>query len=109
VPLTLFWRARKLVPENLKVFAHLLNAKGELVAQRDSEPVGGLRPTSGWEVGEAIEDRLGVLLPNELPGGDYRIVVGLYDPATGDRLPVMVEAAVSPDAFYEIGSVSVAR
>jgi 4-amino-4-deoxy-L-arabinose transferase-like glycosyltransferase len=109
VPVTLFWQAVKLAPGDVKVFVHLLNANGDLVAQRDSGPVGGLRPTSGWEAEEAIEDRYGVQLPRDLPAGDYQVAVGLYQPATGDRLPIRVEGAVSPSDSYEIGSISVQR
>jgi hypothetical protein len=109
VPLTLFWQAQKPVSENLKVFVHVLNGNGDLVAQRDSEPLSGLRPTSTWEVGEAIVDRYGVLLPGDLPPGRYQVVVGLYDPATGERSPVTVDAVVSSDDTYEIGSIFVAQ
>jgi hypothetical protein len=55
----------------------------------DSPPVGGSRPTTGWRVGELIEDRYGLLIPANVPPGEYTIQVGMYDPATLARLPVI--------------------
>jgi hypothetical protein len=57
----------------------------------DGPPAGGKYPTSLWDVGEVIRDVVPVPLPEDLPGGDYEIRVGLYDAATGLRLPVASE------------------
>jgi hypothetical protein len=88
VPLTLFWQAQAPVGEDHQVFVHLLDEEGQLVAQSDSAPAGGTRPTSGWGEGEVIVDRHGVLLGDELAPGTYELRVGMYLPATGERLPV---------------------
>jgi hypothetical protein len=69
-----------------KVFAHLLDEAGALVAQRDSEPVEGSRPTSTWDPGEEVLDRHGILIPDGLAPGEYRLVVGMYWPSTGETL-----------------------
>jgi 4-amino-4-deoxy-L-arabinose transferase-like glycosyltransferase len=107
LPLTLFWEARQPVAGNLKVFAHLLDRDGRLVAQQDSEPVGGLRPTSTWGVEEPIVDRHGILLPGDLLAGDYQVAVGLYDPVSGDRLPVTSGGGESDGDALLIGSIHV--
>jgi hypothetical protein len=88
VRLTLSWQAKGPLEERLTVFAHLLDGEGRLVAQQDSEPGGGSRPTTTWLAGEVIRDQLGILLPPDLAGGEYRLVVGLYRPDSGERLPV---------------------
>ena len=49
-------------------------------------------PTTFWQTGDRIYDEKTIALPAGLPPGDYTLVVGLYDPATGERLP-----AVGPD------------
>jgi hypothetical protein len=41
-----------------------------------------------WAAGELIPDRLLVPLAQDLPAGEYLLVVGMYDFATGARLPV---------------------
>src|SRR5262249_6916760 len=68
--------------------AHLLDSTEQLWGQHDGEPVGGARPTTSWAAGEAVDDRVGVPVLEETPPGRYEVEVGLYDPETGDRLPV---------------------
>lgn len=75
--------------ERYKVFIQLLDANGQLVAQRDSEPVGGLGLTTTWQPGEAVIDNHALFLAADLPSGDYRLIAGLYAlEAPNDRLPV---------------------
>lgn len=86
---TLFWETAAPLETRYKVFLHLLDAQGNLVAQRDSEPGGGSLPTTAWSPGETVVDNHGVLLPADLPPGAYDLVVGLYDAADpAARLPV---------------------
>jgi 4-amino-4-deoxy-L-arabinose transferase-like glycosyltransferase len=87
LPLTLLWQALEEINADYKVFVHLVDLDGQLAAQRDSEPVGGSRPTSTWAAGEPVKDRVGLLLPADLTPGLYELVVGMYDPATLERLP----------------------
>ena len=60
---------------------------GELVAQSDGPPRAGTYPTSIWDAGERVVDERVLVLPPDLPAGRYRLLAGLYDPATGTRLP----------------------
>ncbi len=88
VLLSLFWQRREAVDGDYNVFVHLVDGDGQLVAQNDSMPVGGMRPTSGWGDGEIVVDRRGLFLPGELGPGDYELWVGMYRAETGDRLAV---------------------
>ncbi len=90
IPVTLFWQADSPLTVRLKVFIHLLDEAGNLVAQNDSEPLGNLAPTTSWPTGERVVDRHGVLLPAELPPGSYQLVLGLYRLSDGARLDVSV-------------------
>jgi hypothetical protein len=85
VGLTLYWRAERPIQERYKVFTQLLNAEPSVVAQRDSEPVGTLRPTPTWQVGEEIPDNYGIVLPADVPPGHYALIVGMYDSDSGRR------------------------
>ncbi len=76
--LALFWHTEEPIPERYKVFVHLYNEDGQIVAQTDSEPGGTLRPTNIWVPEETIVDRYGVLIPGETTPGDYALAVGLY-------------------------------
>jgi hypothetical protein len=88
VPLTLFWQLQAPASADYRIFVHLLDDQGQVVAQTDSGPVGDSRPTSGWREGEVVVDRHGVLLPAGLVAGEYTVQVGMYLPETGERLPV---------------------
>jgi hypothetical protein len=83
---TLHWRASDPVPTSYKVFVHISAGDGKIVAQRDDFPRQGRRLTTSWRPGEAVADEYVVQLPATLQKGAYRLIVGLYDPATGIRL-----------------------
>lgn len=85
VGVSLYWLTEQPISERLKVFMHIYAFDGALVAQHDSEPGNGLLPTSSWEPGEVLRDNHGALLPSDLPPGDYRVAVGLYQ-LDGTRL-----------------------
>ncbi len=72
------WQALKQPAADDTVFVHVINAAGQLVAQNDMQPQSGFAPTSQWQPGATITDRHGVILPTNLPTGDYTIRVGLY-------------------------------
>ena len=105
--LTLRWHAVAAVPQRYKVFVHVSASRAAPpVAQHDSEPGGGLEPTSVWPAGVAIVDRQGVLLPAELPAGRYELLLGVYDPVSGQRLPVKAAAAL-PDDRLLLATISI--
>lgn len=102
--LQLIWQALNQPPRRYKVFMQLLDFHDQVIAQRDSEPVGDSRPTTSWRPGETIVDNHGVLIPPGTPPGDYRRIIGLYDLETGDRLRL-------PDGrdYFALPSVRVLR
>jgi hypothetical protein len=103
---TLFWRSDESLTERYKVFVHLVNDQGQLVAQHDSEPGGGLVLTTTWQPGETVIDNHGLLVPIGAASGRYTALVGLYplgDPA--NRLEV--ETATGPADAYPLGTILV--
>jgi hypothetical protein len=107
IPIALFWNRLSPLEEDYSVFVHLLDSEEALVAQNDSAPVGGSRPTSGWNEGEEIVDRRGLLLPGDLPPGEYVLAVGMYLPKTGVRLEIADPEAEPPLDRITLGVVSV--
>lgn len=88
VGLTLRWRAMEAIPVSYKVFIHVLTLDfGTAIAQRDIEPMNGLRPTNSWTPGEIINDPHQIMIPPNTPAGTYQIRVGLYTPE--GRMPVV--------------------
>jgi hypothetical protein len=61
------------------------------VAQRDEFPIGALLPPTTWNAGDVKPGFMALPLPADLPPGDYRVVVGVYDPTTGAALGDFVE------------------
>jgi hypothetical protein len=104
--ITLFWETAVSLQTRYKVFLHLVDDTGQPLAQRDSEPGGGLNPTTRWLPGETIIDNHGVLIPTNLPPGSYQLRIGLYDLADPSaRLPIQTDAGLI-DA-YPIATIAV--
>ncbi|MBI1802249.1 MAG: hypothetical protein HYR71_11550, partial [Chloroflexi bacterium] len=93
---TLYWRAVGDSQSNDKVFVHVIGEDNQVLAQHDGEPVMGARPTRSWQAGEYVKDTHPVTVPESLEPGVYRIEIGLYDPASGVRLPVTVNGLPQP-------------
>lgn len=73
------WSTAAPLETRYKVFLQLLDENGVLVAQRDSEPGGGLALTTTWAAGDVIVDNHGLLIPDDLPPAHYLLIMGLYD------------------------------
>jgi len=89
--LTLYWQARRGIAGWYKVFTHLLDDEARIWAQKDSVPMGGTRPTTGWVKGEIIVDEYELTVRSDAPGGDYILEVGMYEESTAQRLSVLNE------------------
>ena len=84
LPVQFIWSADARPAGRYKVFLQLLDADGRLAAQRDSEPAGGLSLTTTWEADAPVLDNHALLIPSDLPAGEYTLIAGLYainDPA----------------------------
>lgn len=91
VPLTLCWRATGPVSRadrGFVLFVHLLGPDGLPRGQVDRVPGNGQARTSSWASGQVILDEINLPVAAGAPPGNYRIAVGFYDVAYGDRLQV---------------------
>lgn len=95
--LTLYWKCLQPTRTSYTVFVHVLDAQGKLAAQRDQRPGDGQFPTTGWAAGEIITDAYTLTLPEDLPVGEYQIIVGMYDLSTGARLAVQDQGQPAGD------------
>jgi 4-amino-4-deoxy-L-arabinose transferase-like glycosyltransferase len=87
--LTLYWQADDRITGQYKVFVHLVDDTGRIIAQHDGIPADGAAPTESWRKGEVIADTHVLTVP---AAGHYRLLTGLYDPVSGQRLPVWDKA-----------------
>ena len=111
VLVTLRWSADVTLDTDYTIFVHLVDPKDgdRLIAQGDAPPLAGRWPTSLWLPGVVLDDVHTISLPVDtlnsassgsgLPPGTYHLLVGLYDPVTGDRLtlPDSSDALRLPD------------
>ena len=68
-------------PRPIKIYVHLRDAAGQIVAQWD-----GLGAAwEGWRLGDTLVQMSTIVLPETLAPGDYQVVAGLYDPLTNQR------------------------
>jgi 4-amino-4-deoxy-L-arabinose transferase-like glycosyltransferase len=104
-----FWQVEQPFSADYFIFVHVLNAAGQTVAQRDAPPWQGRFPTSSWRAGALIADVNDVPLPADLPAGDYTLVVGMFDPASGAHPPTQVDGKPSGDSTTLIGQIRVDR
>jgi mannosyltransferase len=95
VQLALYWQADAPIEQRYKVFTHVLGdtfsarTGSFLWGQQDNEPVSDTRPTPTWRTGEVIVDRYAIPIDSGAPTGTYTVEIGMYEPATGIRLPVL--------------------
>jgi 4-amino-4-deoxy-L-arabinose transferase-like glycosyltransferase len=85
------WKTSAAPTTDYMLFAHLIGADMQRSAQADL-----LYPTSGWGTNRYVTTNLTVPLPPNLPAGTYRLVIGLYDPTSGQRLPLHTLLAIDP-------------
>jgi hypothetical protein len=113
VQLTLYWQATGPLPQRYKVFTHLLGetlnaASGNFLwGQVDSEPAANTRPTTTWRASEVIVDEYMIPLQPDAPAGSYQLEMGLYDPISGARLPLLDENRTPAADHLILTSISV--
>jgi hypothetical protein len=86
--LTLYWEALAPPDGDYTVFAHLVGAADDMLGQEDHPPQGGAAPTSTWVPGQVLADHYQISIPTDVPAGAAWLMVGMYDPLSGERLPV---------------------
>jgi len=84
--LVLYWHALGATNQPFKVFVHLVDGNGKIITQDDAEPRGGEAPTTSWAKGEFVADEHVITLPPGVAKGEGRLIVGMYDPVSGERL-----------------------
>ncbi len=78
----LYWQSLQTMNKDYKIFVHLLDADGAIVAQHDTMPRNWSYPTSMWSRQEIFVDRIVINIAEVEPGA-YRLAVGVYEPEAG--------------------------
>lgn len=100
-----FWNVEQPFDRDYFVFVHMLDAAGQIVAQRDAPPWQGRFGTAGWRPGSLVVDINDLALPPGLPPGEYQLVAGMFDPASGARPATTIGG--QPSGEVPIGAITV--
>lgn len=93
VRVALEWQTSAAIERPLQVFAQLLDETNNIVGQYDGPPA--QEPSTTWQTGRPQPGHLGIQVRAGTPPGAYRLIAGLYDDTTIQR----VALASGPDAL----------
>lgn len=91
----LHWQLQEKPARQYTIFAHLLDANGQVVAGFDANEY----PTSFWreEGGERLLSYMALPLPRDLAPGTYQLEIGVYNQPSGERLSILEEGSAVAD------------
>lgn len=104
----LVWQAIQQPEKDYTGFVQVLNAQGQLVAQQDHPLTNNFLPATRWQPGLTVTDTYQIVLPADLAPGVYQVIVGLYDAATGVRLPLLSDGTKLGDV-WPLSELTLAR
>ncbi len=84
--LALYWQAISQIEQDYTVFTQLIGPDGQVWAQQDNQPQSGRYSTAAWTLQDRVVDRYKLSLKEGAPPGVYRLLAGMYDLTTGQRL-----------------------
>ncbi len=85
--ITADWTTAAPLDASYTIFAHLLDATGQIIAQQDQQPLGGRYPTTVWTPGEVVSDTIRISVPAKAAGEVVCLRLGMYDLRSLERLP----------------------
>jgi 4-amino-4-deoxy-L-arabinose transferase-like glycosyltransferase len=86
--LRLYWRVDGSPAADYQPFVQLEDAMGHRWSQVEANAY----PAEQWQPGETVIQQVKIPIPTGVPPGDYRLRVGFFDQATGERAPRLDEA-----------------
>ncbi len=105
---TVYWQPLDFTPGPYTVFIHLAAPEAGVIAQQDIYPGGGTYLTNAWLLGRPFVDTYYLHVPVDAPATEAaELRLGLYDEATGERLPVSGAQAVPDQGWVAFGQVAV--
>ena len=91
IDLVTYWRVDQTPAQPLSIFAHVLDAAGNLLAQRDGLNV----RLSSLEPGDVVLQHFSI----DRPATAVKLRLGLFDPRTGQRLNATLPTAEIVDSI----------
>jgi len=107
LPLALAWRALAPPDASYTVFVQAIDDEGVKAGQLDWLPCGGDCLTTSWRPGDLIGEWYELPIRADAPPGRYQLIAGMYDLATGERLPVQGPPGSAALDYVPLGFVEV--
>jgi hypothetical protein len=105
---TLYWEALNPIADDYGVFLQLVDDRDNKVGQRETFSGGGMYPTSRWLPGQVVADTIVLKIDPNAPAPQvYRLSGGLWNLATGDRLPLHSVHSAAAE-LYTLGEIVIA-
>jgi hypothetical protein len=82
------WRCLKPLDRDYWCFTHIVDGKGAVAGYLDHQILNGDPPTSLWREGDTAIERLSFRFSGTQKETSYRLRLGVFDHASGARLPV---------------------
>ncbi|MEJ5310408.1 MAG: DUF2723 domain-containing protein [Anaerolineae bacterium] len=102
--LTLTWRVLARPRTSYTIFIHLIDANGALYFGHDYTPLGGAFPSylwfPKWLEGQQVIDPYRLVIPADVPPGQYWLEVGMYEMGSIRRIPQFgLDGTMTGDRF----------
>jgi hypothetical protein len=107
IAVDLAWQLSERPAEDYAVGLRLVGPTGQVWAQRDAAPRGGLAPFAEWPTRETQIDRHGLLIPAGTPPGEYTLTLRVYRSRDLEVLPAVFEGGSGGEVA--LGRVRVTR
>ena len=85
---TFYWQPAREIERDVEVFVQLLDRDQQAVAGLHSWPLHGAYRIRAWQPGATMPLSYRLSIPEHLPTGAYRLVVGTTCLLTGERIPL---------------------
>ena len=105
--LALYWRALAPMDTSYTVFVQVIDEEGIKAGQVDRIPCDGGCPTTTWRTGDLVGERYDLSIGIDVPPGQYQIISGMYDLATGQNLPWLDAQGGSDGNHLVLGVIDV--
>ncbi len=106
---TVYWNAQQVMTETYQSFVHVVYPEGQIWTQSDHLNPAGF-PTNQWPTDRYIRDQHRLVLPADMPKGEYSISVGIYLLRDNTRLPVLqAESGARADNVILSETINVRR
>lgn len=107
-----YWQAAGPAPDDVRVFLHLVDVTGQVLAAVDEQPTWFTpRPATAWRAGSdglaGVIDAHTIVVPKSVEPGRYELVVGWTHVGTGARLDRVTELGNREGSEVVLGPVTI--